>query len=149
MRMTDHTEVKDSSAITDVWFNNDKYCLAVRFTNGNYAAYSAVGPNAYRNLISANSVGGYYNARIKDYYSGLSVTSIEMDAPSGLMSKSEVEALVNKNTFVVKGKVTGTLTMTLDADDVEGAIVAFQKAVADVLGNDQTFTVSLESVNPA
>lgn len=57
-----------SSNIRKVGYDFNKNELHVQFRNGSVYVYSEVPPQTHRDLIAADSVGGYLNNHIKDKF---------------------------------------------------------------------------------
>ena len=58
----------DSSAIAAIGYNAADEVLCVRFRSGREHEYWSVPPDVYQALLTANSIGRYFNAYIKDCY---------------------------------------------------------------------------------
>lgn len=57
----------DSSAISKVTYDYNTKILTIQFVRGAEYAYPGVPVTEFNNLISAPSVGKYFNAHIKHY----------------------------------------------------------------------------------
>ncbi len=57
----------DSSAITEVSYDKETQILRIQFARGAEYDYPAVPEQEFRNLVSAPSVGKYFNTNIKKY----------------------------------------------------------------------------------
>lgn len=66
--------VEDSSAIQKVAYNVGSQELAIMFTNGSTTVYQDVPKGIYVNMLTAKSVGAYYNSYIVDTYESLETT---------------------------------------------------------------------------
>lgn len=59
---------KESSMIKNLRYNFDNNVLKVEFNNGGMYEYSGVTAELYEGLCSAESVGKYFNEKIKNTY---------------------------------------------------------------------------------
>lgn len=57
----------NSSAISEVTYNYDTHVLTIQFVRGAEYDYPEVPATEFKNLVSAPSVGKYYNAHIRQY----------------------------------------------------------------------------------
>lgn len=57
----------NSSAISEVTYNYDTHILTIQFVRGAKYDYPEVPPVEFEKLISAPSVGKYFNTTIKHY----------------------------------------------------------------------------------
>ena len=57
-----------SSVIAAVGYDDDHGLLEVEFHNGRKYYYLSVPGNVYESLISADSIGGYFNENIRTNY---------------------------------------------------------------------------------
>lgn len=57
-----------SSNVAAVGYDEDEKVLEVEFNNGSVYQYSDVPMNIYDGLISAGSVGKYFNANVKNTF---------------------------------------------------------------------------------
>lgn len=58
-----------SSNIASVGYDKEEQTLEVEFNSGAVYQYFQVPVNVYEGLISASSVGKYFNANVRDVYS--------------------------------------------------------------------------------
>jgi hypothetical protein len=58
-----------STNLRAIGYDSDGQTLEVEFTNGSVYRYSGVPQDRYDALMSASSVGSYFNANIKNSYS--------------------------------------------------------------------------------
>lgn len=75
----------DSSAINAVAYNRERKVLHVEFRRGVIYSYSGIGYHRYKRLITAESVGQYYNQAIRPekgvkHGDGVRETSVLSDA---------------------------------------------------------------------
>ena len=70
----------DSSVLRAVGYDADHQILEVEFGNGRVYRYLRVPELVYRRLMKAPSIGGYYNAEIRDHYASERIREGE-DAP--------------------------------------------------------------------
>lgn len=73
---TDHHDL-DSTALSDVWYDNIEWHLFVRFHSGAVAGYSNVPESIYEFFVDAPSVGRFYNESIIGKFDGLDAKDIE------------------------------------------------------------------------
>lgn len=64
----------DSSVILAVGYDDGASILEVVFRTGRTYRYFRVPPSAYDALLKANSIGGYFNRKIRPRYRGVEVT---------------------------------------------------------------------------
>ena len=57
-----------SSSVTAVGYDEDRHELWVRFVSGEVYVYAMVPPSVHRELLAAESVGRFVNARVKPTY---------------------------------------------------------------------------------
>ena len=57
-----------SSSVTAVGYDADRHELSVTFVSGDTYVYAMVPPSVHRELLAAESVGRFVNARIKPTY---------------------------------------------------------------------------------
>lgn len=57
-----------SSAIEAVGYDRPTRRMRIRFTGGNEYDFCGVPEHVYQDLLSASSIGAYYNEYIKDRY---------------------------------------------------------------------------------
>ena len=57
-----------SSCITEVGYDLSENTLAVRFHNGREYWYAGIPPETHQALLAATSIGGYFNAEVRDAY---------------------------------------------------------------------------------
>lgn len=57
----------NSSAISEVSYDKDSHILRIQFVRGAEYDYPDVPETEFRNLVSAPSVGKYFNQHIKTY----------------------------------------------------------------------------------
>mgnify|MGYP003150729519 CR=1 FL=1 len=57
-----------SSNVASVGYNKDEEVLEVEFNSGAVYQYYGVSEEVYLNMLSANSVGKYFNDSVKDIY---------------------------------------------------------------------------------
>lgn len=57
-----------SSSVTAVGYDEERHELWVRFVGGDTYRYAMVPPSVHRELLAAESVGRFVNARIKPTY---------------------------------------------------------------------------------
>lgn len=55
----------DSSTVDAIAFDDASSTLGVRFKNGTEYEYSAVPEGVYRGMLSASSIGRYFDAKVK------------------------------------------------------------------------------------
>lgn len=60
----------NSSAISQVAYDNGKSALFVMFSSGKCWRYEGVPYSAYTSLLTADSVGGYFSRKIRHSYEG-------------------------------------------------------------------------------
>ena len=58
-----------SEAIATVNYDTDSGTMSVGFTDGTLYVYSDVPEAVYVDLITASSIGGYFNKNVRDAYS--------------------------------------------------------------------------------
>lgn len=58
----------ESSDIVEVGYDSDVKILEVMFYGGRTYQYANIPENVYSELISAESIGGYFNTHIRDQY---------------------------------------------------------------------------------
>ncbi len=68
---TEETGTPDSSVIKTIYYDSQTWSLYVKFHSGRIAAYKDVPPAVHRDFKNANSVGSFYNSRIKFRYNGI------------------------------------------------------------------------------
>jgi hypothetical protein len=59
---------RDSSFINHISWDSDFLNLAVRFASGTVWIYYGVPQEIYKSLITAKSVGAYFNKNVRDNY---------------------------------------------------------------------------------
>ena len=57
-----------SSAIAQVGYQSSTHTLAIRFCTGREYWYAAVPPQIYQALLSAPSIGQYFNQAVRNAY---------------------------------------------------------------------------------
>lgn len=78
---------RDSSFIKHISWDSDFFNLAVQFSTGTVWIYYNVPENVYKALITATSVGSYFNKNIRDNY-----PSERYSYPSSTSGDSVVQA---------------------------------------------------------
>jgi hypothetical protein len=63
-----HTKIVDSSVISVVIYDVEEEVLAIQFLSGSVWIYFDVSLEVYDELISAKSVGNYFNHHIRNFY---------------------------------------------------------------------------------
>lgn len=58
----------DSSNISEIGFDKNSLTLEVLFVNGRLYQYFDVPENVHQDLVSAGSVGQYFNAHVRGVY---------------------------------------------------------------------------------
>lgn len=59
-----------SSEIKSIGYDNESKVLELEFKSGAVYQYANVAENIYKELISADSIGGYFNRYIRDSHQG-------------------------------------------------------------------------------
>ena len=67
------TTLVDSSVIFSIGYDETERVLKVRFRNGRTYAYLDVPPTAHDSLLTAGSIGKYFNERIKPNYDSVRI----------------------------------------------------------------------------
>lgn len=63
----------DSSVIAAVGYDESSGILELVFNNGRTYQYFRVPPSEHQNLVSAKSIGGYFNRKIRPRYRGVEI----------------------------------------------------------------------------
>jgi hypothetical protein len=69
IKMFDEWQPLASSNLSAVRYNADERVLEVEFTSGTQYSYADVGPETYKDLLSADSHGKFFHAHIRSSFS--------------------------------------------------------------------------------
>lgn len=120
-----HDYAPDSSALSDLSYNQNNEDLLIEFTSGDKFIYHGIPGPVWNGLIEARSAGSYYHANIRGKYSASRV----VDAVEYVWTALDVLAPANVSRYVITAEVTTTVTETVEVpaglNDIHDAISAF------------------------
>lgn len=120
-----HDYAPDSSALSDLSYNQNTRDLLIEFTSGDKFVYHDVPQSAWDGIRSARSAGSYYHAHLRGQYPANRI----LDSVEYEWAPVDAPAPVNVSVYVITAEVTTTITETVEVpagtNDIHDAISAF------------------------